>query len=61
VPSAILEQLKEGGHIAALFSEGSLGIVRIGHRLNGQVNWRFAFHAHAPVLKGFTKERGFSL
>lgn len=61
VPSAILDQLKEGGHIAALFSEGSLGIVRIGHRLNGRVNWRFAFHAHAPVLKGFTKERGFSL
>ncbi|RNF35239.1 protein-L-isoaspartate O-methyltransferase family protein [Paracoccus methylarcula] len=61
VPSAILEQLKEGGRIGALFMEGSLGVARIGYRLNGRVNWRYAFNAHAPVLKAFTKERGFSL
>jgi protein-L-isoaspartate(D-aspartate) O-methyltransferase len=61
VPGPIIDQLKEGGRIAALFTEGSLGIVRIGHRLNGRVNWRFAFNAHAPVLKGFTLQRGFSL
>lgn len=61
VPPAILEQLKEGGRIAALFSEGTLGVVRIGHRLNGRVNWRYAFNAHAPLLPGFAKERGFSL
>ncbi|RMC31990.1 protein-L-isoaspartate O-methyltransferase family protein [Paracoccus alkanivorans] len=61
VPSAILDQLKEGGRIGALFMEGSLGIARIGHCLNGRVNWRYAFNAHAPVLKAFTKERGFSL
>lgn len=61
VPGAISDQLKEGGRIAALFSEGRLGVVRIGHRLNGRVNWRYAFNAHAPVLAGFAKERGFSL
>lgn len=61
VPGAIIDQLKEGGRIAALFSEGRLGVVRIGHRLNGRVNWRYAFNAHAPVLAGFAKERGFSL
>lgn len=61
VPPAILEQLKEGGRIAALFVEGVLGVVRIGHRLNGRVNWRYAFNAHAPLLKEFSKEQGFSL
>lgn len=61
VPSAILDQLKEGGRIGALFMEGSLGVARIGHHLNGRVNWRYAFNAHAPVLPAFAKERGFSL
>ncbi|MDB6176041.1 protein-L-isoaspartate O-methyltransferase [Paracoccus sp. Z330] len=61
VPPAIIEQLKDGGRIAALFMEGSLGVVRIGHRFKGRVNWRYAFHAHAPLLKGFERQRGFSL
>ncbi|MCF3972905.1 protein-L-isoaspartate O-methyltransferase family protein [Paracoccus salsus] len=61
VPAAILDQLKDGGRIAALFLEGTLGVVRIGHRLNGRVNWRYAFNAHAPLLPGFSRERGFSL
>lgn len=61
VPTSILDQIKEGGRIAALFHEGALGVVRIGHRLNGRVNWRYAFNAHAPLLPAFEKERGFSL
>lgn len=61
VPAAILDQLKDGGRIGTIFMEGSLGIARIGHRLNGRINWRYAFNAHAPVLRAFTKERGFSL
>ena len=61
VPAAIEDQLKEGGRIAALFDEGRLGVVRIGHRLNDRVNWRYAFNAHAPLLPGFTRERRFSL
>lgn len=61
IPAAILDQLKDGGRIGTIFMEGSLGIARIGHRLNGRINWRYAFNAHAPVLRAFTKERGFSL
>lgn len=61
VPPAILDQLKEGGRIAALFMEGALGVARIGVRLNGRVNWRYAFNAHAPLIGGFVRERGFSL
>lgn len=61
VPAAIAEQLREGGRIVALFREGNLGAVRIGHKLDGRVNWRFAFHALAPVLPGFAAQRGFVL
>lgn len=61
VPAAITEQLKDGGRIAALFVENRLGVVRLGHRLNGRVNWRYAFNAHAPLLSGFARQRGFSL
>lgn len=61
VPSDLLDQLKEGGRIAAIFAEGALGVVRIGHKIGGTVNWRFAFNAGAPVLAGFEKEHSFSL
>lgn len=61
VPQAILDQLKEGGRIAAIFAEGRLGVVRIGHCLNGHVDWRYAFNALAPLLPGFERERRFSL
>lgn len=61
VPEAILDQLKEGGRIAALFRENALGIARIGVKLNGRVTWRYLFNANAPLLPGFVRERGFSL
>lgn len=61
VPAALLDQLKEGGRIAAIFMEGALGVARLGHKIDGEVNWRFAFNATAPVLPGFAKRRGFAL
>lgn len=60
VPTALTSQLKEGGRIAAIFKEGALGSVRIGWMLDGQINWRFAFHANAPILPGFEQVKGFS-
>ena len=59
VPQALLDQLREGGRIACLFMEGALGVCRIGYRLDGRVNWRFAFNASAPVLPGFERTRDF--
>lgn len=59
MPEAILAQLSEGGRIGAIFMEGALGICRIGHKIDGQVNWRFAFNATAPVLPGFAAKTGF--
>ena len=61
VPETLLDQLREGGRIACVFLEGSLGVVRIGYKIDGAVNWRFAFNAGAPVLPGFEKPRAFAL
>jgi protein-L-isoaspartate(D-aspartate) O-methyltransferase len=61
VPDAILAQLKDGGRIGAIFAEGALGVVRIGHKTDGHVDWRFAFNAGAPVLAGFEAAAGFVL
>ncbi|AOZ70525.1 protein-L-isoaspartate O-methyltransferase [Rhodobacter xanthinilyticus] len=61
VPAALLAQLKEGGRIAALFMEGALGTVRIGRKIDGEVSWRYAFNATAPLLAGFAAAKGFVL
>ncbi|MFH5775053.1 protein-L-isoaspartate O-methyltransferase family protein [Paracoccus broussonetiae] len=60
-PAALAEQLRDGGRVVALFREGNLGTVRIGRKVEGRINWRFAFNAGAPVLPGFEKVRGFVL
>lgn len=61
VPAALLAQLRDGGRIACIFAEGALGVVRVGHKIDGIVNWRFLFNAGAPVLAGFEKETTFAL
>ncbi len=61
IPADLLAQLKEGGRIGALFMEGALGIVRIGHKAEGRITWRFAFNATAPVLPGFAAAKAFAL
>lgn len=59
VPDVLLDQLREGGRIAALFEDGALGTCMVGHKVDGTVTWRYAFNAAAPVLPGFEKPRGF--
>ncbi|HEY9038625.1 MAG TPA: protein-L-isoaspartate O-methyltransferase [Roseovarius sp.] len=61
VPAALIDQIKDGGRIACLFMEGALGAVRIGYKSRGQMTWRFAFNAGAPVLPGFRKQAAFML
>lgn len=61
IPAAILEQLKDGGRIGAVFMEGALGVARIGFKQDGKISWRFLFNAAAPVLPGFAEIRGFAL
>ncbi len=61
VPARITDQLKEGGRIAGLFMSGALGEMRIARKIDGQLNWRLAFNASAPVLPGFEKVHDFAL
>jgi len=60
IPAAILDQLKEGGHIAAIFMDGPLGEARLGVKRNGHVSWRMVFNATAPVLPGFARAASFA-
>lgn len=60
IPSTLIDQVKEGGRIVAIFAEGALGVVRLGRKIDGVINWRMAFNASAPVLDGFKKEAAFS-
>jgi protein-L-isoaspartate(D-aspartate) O-methyltransferase len=61
VPDPILAQLRDGGRIGCVFSEGALGVARVGHKSDDRVNWRFAFNASAPVLPGFGRPASFVL
>lgn len=61
LPEGLSDQLKDGGRMACLFAEGALGVVRIGYKVDGRMNWRFAFNAGAPVLPGFEKHSAFTL
>lgn len=61
IPQAILDQVKEGGRIGAVFMQGALGVVRIGYKSGGAFTWRDIFNASAPVLPGFEAAQGFKL
>lgn len=62
MPQSLIDQLKDGGRIVAIFDEGAAhGAVRVGFKADGAVTWRFAFNASAPVLPGFEAERAFAL
>ncbi|MEM9319747.1 MAG: protein-L-isoaspartate O-methyltransferase [Pseudomonadota bacterium] len=59
MPTALLDQLKDGGRIAAIFMDGALGEMRIGTKTSARVSWRMEFNASAPILPGFATEKSF--
>jgi protein-L-isoaspartate(D-aspartate) O-methyltransferase len=61
IPAAILDQVKDGGRICAIFFDGTLGVVRMGYKIKSKFTWREAFNATAPVLPGFEIKRTFAL
>ncbi|WP_323785533.1 protein-L-isoaspartate O-methyltransferase [Thalassovita sp.] len=61
VPAALLDQLKEGGRIGCLKARGALGVAEVGYKIDGEITWRYAFNAGAPVLPGFERHRAFTL
>ncbi|QDL90711.1 protein-L-isoaspartate O-methyltransferase [Paroceanicella profunda] len=60
VPQAIIDQVKPGGQIIAIFVDGPYGQCRVGTCGNASVAWRNVFDATAPVLLGFAKEQEFA-
>ena len=60
VPVVLVDQLKEGGRIAAMFMSGPLGEVLVGYKRAGKISWRLAFNATAPILPGFEREMTFN-
>ena len=60
VPDSLLDQLKVGGRIAALFVDGPQGQCRIGRKVATGISWRSAFDATAPILPGFFAKTEFS-
>ena len=61
LPDALTDQLSEKGRIGCIFMEGALGIAKVGQKMDGQVHWRYAFNATAPILPGFTRKSEFTL
>ncbi len=61
MPSALEDQLKEGGKAISIFVDGALNEVRLGRKKDGRISWRRSFNASAPLLPGFDQEREFVL
>lgn len=61
IPATLLEQLKDGGRIAAIFQTNALGEAYIGIKSGDVVTWRLAFNGAASVLPGFEKKPEFTL
>ncbi len=60
VPQALVDQLKTGGRMAAIFMDGALGRCMLGLKSDSGMDWRWAFDAAAPVLPGFEKQTIFA-
>ena len=59
VPESLVNQIKLGGRIVAIFINGAVGECRLGFRTVDGVNWRFGFNAVAPILEGFRNNNEF--
>jgi protein-L-isoaspartate(D-aspartate) O-methyltransferase len=53
IPQTLVNQLKDGGRICAIFQQGSFGECRIGTNTKGKVSWRSTFNASAPLINDF--------
>lgn len=60
LPDTLVEQLKEGGRLVALFHDGNFGKCRVLTRAGNGVSRRFVFDGDAPVLPGFEKPAAFA-
>ena len=61
IPQSLIDQLKEGGRMGAIFRDRMNGEARIGFKRDGRMTWRFVFNATLPVLGEFRKAKKFTL
>lgn len=59
VPSALFDQLAEGGRLAAIIDGSSVGKATIYTRSEGDIGHSNPFDAKIPPLPGFQKPKGF--
>lgn len=59
LPQALVDQLKPGGRIVAIFARGAFGHARLGYRGPQGIGWRRIFDGSAPVLPGFAATKAF--
>lgn len=60
VPDALIDQLKIGGRLVAIFVDGAQGQCRVIVKTQNAKSSRYAFDAWAQVLPGFEKEKSFA-
>lgn len=60
IPFGLLDQLKDGGRLVAIYKEGPLSRAVLWRRLGGTFDEREAFEAAASPLPGFTKPAAFT-
>jgi protein-L-isoaspartate(D-aspartate) O-methyltransferase len=60
IPSAIIDQLVDGGRVAAPVIEDGVSRLAIGRKAGGSFGMISFADAEAPVLPGFAKPRGFT-
>ncbi len=58
-PETLLGQLKDGGRLVGVVSEGGTARARLYVKAEGSLSERAAFDAQVPVLPGFARDAGF--
>ncbi len=61
IPKKLIQQIKPGGRVVAVFVDEAVGECRIGLKTDFDISWRFEFNAIAPLLPGFVDEKPFKL
>ena len=61
LPQALLDQLADGGRMAAILVSGGVGKAVLWRRIGGLVDATVMFEAQAPMLPGFQKAASFAL
>jgi protein-L-isoaspartate(D-aspartate) O-methyltransferase len=59
VPTALLEQLADGGRLACILGRGPAGKATLYRRSDGDIGSRPIFDAAAPLLPGFAQPPAF--